>query len=545
MTQGCKFYVFREGRRKVSGELLLGGLRGSLGRAQDESGWVDALLRAGELECALDDAGDANAPAIAAITDGCAKKLASWGYGARPELMAKLPTRLAGEFTVSTPEGFAYYALHPRQYAEVVEKIGPAKSAVVVGIRSIGTTLSAMTAAAFRRQGVAGERFTVRPKGHPFEREVEWDDAQRRAIARGRMNQALFVVVDEGPGLSGSSFLSVAEALIGAGVAREQIVLVPSHAPQLTSLRAKNAAERWKRFRSITAPEGRYPKAQWVGGGAWRERFCGATNTWPGVWSAMERAKFLGDDLFWKFEGHGPYGARAREIARVLAEQGFGAAVRKDEFGYLGYERVHGRAATHQDLTPERLQRMAEYCALRAQEFRVEVSPAQQKDLATAVRVNYERGFEATLPASLQKLPVMRGTACDARMSPRKWMLAEDGRFVKLDATSHGDDHFFPGPCDIAWDLAGAVIEWEMDATTRENFLHIYTTLTSDPVGRRIRAYLVAYAVLRFAWTRTAATSVQSTAEQERFLAESLRYRDAVETWVTAASAAVQAVRAS
>lgn len=545
MTQDCKFYVFREGRRKVQGELLLGSLRGSLSRAQDENGWVDALLRAGELECALADAGDPNAGLAAEITDACAKKLASWSYGTDPKLLAKLPVRLQGEFTVSTPEGFAYYALHPRQYVDVVEKIGAGKSAVVVGIRSIGTTLSAMTAAAFRRQGVTAERFTVRPTGHPFEREVEWDDAQQKAIARGRMNRARFVVVDEGPGLSGSSFLSVAEALCAAGVAREQIVLVPSHAPQLTSLRAKDAAERWNKFKSVTAPEGRYPKAQWIGGGVWRERFCGASSAWPGAWAAMERAKFLDERVFWKFEGHGPYGENARKIARVLSEQGFGAEVRRDELGYLGYESVHGRAATHNDLSPERLRRIAEYCALRAQEFRAEVSAAQQKDLATAVRVNYERGFEAQLPAALQKLPVMRGTICDARMSPRKWMLADDGRFLKLGATSHGDDHFFPGPCDIAWDLAGAIIEWEMDAATRENFLHTYTSLTSDPVARRIRNYLVAYGVVRFAWTRTAASSVQSTAEQERFLAESLRYRDAVETWVTAASAAVQAVRAS
>ena len=26
----------------------------------------------------------------------------------------------------------------------------------------------------------------------------------------------------------------------------------------------------------------------------------------------------------------------------------------------------------------------------------------------------------------------------------------------------HGDDHFFPGPTDIAWDLAGTIVEWEL-----------------------------------------------------------------------------------
>src|SRR3954452_24649815 len=121
MNSDCKFFVFREGRRSVAGEQLLGGLRGSLSRAADVNGWTDALLRAGELECGLEDAGSLEAERIAAITDACAKKLVSWSYRQDLGLLHGLPLRIGGELTVSTPEGFAYYALHPRQYAEVAE----------------------------------------------------------------------------------------------------------------------------------------------------------------------------------------------------------------------------------------------------------------------------------------------------------------------------------------------------------------------------------------------------------------------------------------
>ena len=38
---------------------------------------------------------------------------------------------------------------------------------------------------------------------------------------------------------------------------------------------------------------------------------------------------------------------------------------------------------------------------------------------------------------------------------------------MKVDAAAHGDDHGFPGPVDVAWDLAGAVVEWELGGAAR------------------------------------------------------------------------------
>ena len=78
---------------------------------------------------------------------------------------------------------------------------------LVVGIRSIGTTLSAVAAAAARARGIAAERITVRPQGHPYNRTAEFTAEQMAAVSRAVSSGASFVVVDEGPGLSGSSFL--------------------------------------------------------------------------------------------------------------------------------------------------------------------------------------------------------------------------------------------------------------------------------------------------------------------------------------------------
>jgi len=544
MATDLKFYVFRDGRKTVPAEHLLGALRGSLRAAKDENGWVDALLRSGELECALDDAGDAQAREIAAITDTCAKKLVSWSYSARPELMTELPLRLAGEVQVSTPEGFAYYALHPRQYADVVERLGALRGAVVVGIRSIGTTLSAVMGAALSGRGSWVKRMTVRPEGHPFDREVKWNVTHLQAICAGIIRNATFVIVDEGPGLSGSSFLSVAEALLKAGVEADKIVLVPSHEVNVAGLRAKDAAARWKRFRCVTVGDGRYPEGEWIGGGEWR-KLLGERGEGVGAWKTLERAKFLAPEVFWKFAGHGAYGAQMRATARSLADAGFAPKIVGDKSGYIGYEFVAGRHASSADLNTERLRTMVAYCAFRSEEFACAASDAQQKDLATMVRVNYEREFGTRLPAALRKLPVVRTMICDAKMAPHEWMLAADGRFLKLDGDSHGDDHFFPGPCDVAWDLVGAMVEWDMDASTREAFAREYVAQTHDNVAPRIRNYVVAYAVFRMAWARTAAAGMRGTAEEERLTREALRHRGFVERAVKGASAAVQEAIAS
>src|SRR5262249_34107782 len=153
----------------------------------------------------------------------------------------EVPERL----TVSFPEGFCYYGLHPLDYLELLGRSPiEAPAIAVVGIRSIGTTLSAVVRACFELRGVVAERITVRPVGHPFERTLSLVGQNRSWIASQLERGAVFLVVDEGPGLSGSSFLAVAEALTSAGVPQERIILLPSSRPNLSSLLAPNASAR-------------------------------------------------------------------------------------------------------------------------------------------------------------------------------------------------------------------------------------------------------------------------------------------------------------
>src|ERR1700757_5092869 len=92
---GWNMYVFRDGRHSVAGPALLRQLADAIravssastaqsSRSTDHTGsaenarnnhLIEALLRAGELECTLADAGDPGEARVACVTDGLAAHL--------------------------------------------------------------------------------------------------------------------------------------------------------------------------------------------------------------------------------------------------------------------------------------------------------------------------------------------------------------------------------------------------------------------------------------------------------------------------------------
>src|SRR5262249_51338188 len=123
-TRGLNLLVFRDGRRQVNGAALRRGLLAQLNRFSEASP-VDvrmgALLRSGGLECAVADS-DAFVPPFSKLTDVVAEALLSGQlsdcFQSTKKALATAP--MPEEMTVSTPEGFAYYALHPLSYAQVL-----------------------------------------------------------------------------------------------------------------------------------------------------------------------------------------------------------------------------------------------------------------------------------------------------------------------------------------------------------------------------------------------------------------------------------------
>src|SRR5690242_4871694 len=187
----CRMIVYREQRKRVATAEVLR-------RIGDARGF-EREMEFGEFHAGLADA----------YTPDCDRDVRD--------------TPIPPQIEISVPEGFAYYALDPELYRRAarrfVSEARPERVAVI-GIRSIGATLGAIVCDEIQRSRL----WTVRPRGHPFDRQIRADyDLARAWMTWG----GHFAIVDEGPGISGLSFASVAEFLSTLGVPDDRIVFFP------------------------------------------------------------------------------------------------------------------------------------------------------------------------------------------------------------------------------------------------------------------------------------------------------------------------------
>jgi hypothetical protein len=457
-----------------------------------------AFITAGELAQGIADTefaargADAASPAqdsAMALLLACAGALrASWDSGfaqaplPAPGEIASLPNRIE----TRTAEGFAFYALYPESYALAAAGSGLPAATRVIGLRSIGAPLGALVAAALG----AAAPVTLRPTGHPFRREL----ALSPALA-GRLPPAPgapVAVVDEGPGLSGSSFGAVADWLEARAVMPGRLAFFPSHGgapgPQASPrhrARWDAAARHWLPFEAVVQPR----LAGWVrdltgpaqgpleeiSGGAWRARRHADAVDWPPVHAMQERRKYLlpagGATWLLKFAGLGQEGERKAARAQMLAEAGFTPPVAGWRHGFL-VGRWIGEA---RPLDPDGADhgRLAEQlgCYLR---FRARAFPAApdqgaspttlwqmaRHNTAVALGQDAARRFDRWTPAELAALAARaRPVETDNRLQAWEWLVLPDGRLLKADAVDHHAAHDLVGCQDIAWDVAGAMVE--------------------------------------------------------------------------------------
>lgn len=521
-------WIFREGRREVSGPAMV---RDLVRRLASNASVLDPLIQAGELEAALEDVNAPAAPAAALLTDALAARL-SGDNPRSPAQFEPLAAKVEApeKISISPPEGFSYYALHPLDFAKVVERI-PDRFAIsaVIGIRSIGTTLSAVTVAALKARGSTATRITVRPDGHPYARTTEFSPEQERWIAEQLSQSAQFFVVDEGPGRSGSTFLSVAEALCRLCVPQERITVVGSREFDPEGLCAENAGARWRGLHYLSTVPGansRFVNFPYLGGGDWRMYFFAGEREWPESWTQMERLKFLSPDgrQFFKFEGMGPIGGEVRERAFSLAAAGFSPAVKDVGGGFLSYQTIDGRCLQKQHVSSSVLEQIARYCAFRVSEFSRSASNDSELEHMLAFNVQQEFGRELSLKQGqlMSEHPVL----ADGRMQPYEWVVSGPEKLLKTDAISHGDNHFFPGPCDIAWDLAGTVMEWNLNREATEFLLRKFRQFSGIDVSPRLNHYMLAYCVFRLGFCKMARSTVPGSAEESRLDLAYIRYRE-------------------
>jgi hypothetical protein len=110
-------------------------------------------------------------------------------------------------------------------------------------------------------------------------------------------------------------------------------------------------------------------------------------------------------------------------------------------------------------------------------------------------------------------------------MLPHEWLRTAVG-YRKTDALDHHDDHFYPGPQDIAWDVAGTCFEFGLADGARRGFIARYRRASGDlGIARRLPFFAVAYLAFRLGYATLAADTLGRTADASRFRRRSEHYR--------------------
>lgn len=472
---------------------------------------VAILLRAGELVQGLadlelarmgaDDISASRQTGECLLLDLAGLVARSWrqGFAGPVVVPARVARSLADSqaplsLSIREPEGYAFYALYPESYLEAAAGSGLAADTVVIGLRSIGTTLSAIVAASIG----AAPPITLRPVGDPFRRRLAVAPQLAERLLRDRA--ADFAIVDEGPGLSGSSFGCVADWLEDHDVSANRIHFFPGHKGGLGPQSCGRHRERWaERLRHVIDVDDLLIKpshsarhlADWVAhlvgplekpledvsAGLWRKKLPG--DRWPPADGRFERRKFLahtaGGPWLVKFAGLGEAGQRKLVKARLLAEAGFTPPVAGLCHGFLVQKWVSAKPMAPPEFRrPAFIAHLGRYLSFRAHSL--PPPAAQGASMAKLCEMAVINTEEALGRAAASRLKSRLGDAerynstivpvdTDNRLHRWEWLVQGERHILKTDALDHSSAHDLVGCQDIGWDIAGASIEFDL---TRE-----------------------------------------------------------------------------
>ena len=458
--------------------------------------------------------------------------------------------------SIKRAEGYAFYALYPEAYAAAAQALDATIALRVIGIRSIGAGLAAMVAAPRRVECLA----TVRPVGHPFQREVRVNSALAARLLDGP--DAQFAIVDEGPGLSGSSFGAVADFLEANGAPASRIHFFPGHAGDLGPQASPRHRERWRSARRhgfdfdrlvLHSKNPVHRLERWVAslvgeplapledisGGAWRRHRFANVRDWPAAHIHQERRKFLlrTESGVWllKFAGLGADGERKLKPARQLHAAGFAPEVAGVRHGFL-VERWLGDARPLEVSTIARgglVRHLASYMAFRAEHFAARPEEgASLAELGEMARYNAAQALGEEAAGRLERwrgrLSVLahrvRPIETDNRMHAWEWLQTPDGRVVKTDALDHHAAHDLVGCQDVAWDVAGTTVEFALSAAEQNELCAVVEREGGCTVDRELLAFLtpcyLAFQLGSFTMAADALAGVPDEATRLRTMAD-------------------------
>ncbi|TWB48457.1 hypothetical protein FBZ98_10875 [Rhizobium sp. ERR 922] len=453
---------------------------------------------------------------------------------------------------IRRPEGYAHYALYPESFLEAALRSGLTSDTVVIGVRSIGVGLGALVAAALG----SGSAYSLRPTGDPFRRHVLPGEAlQNQILSRSDTD---FAIVDEGPGLSGSSFGCIADWLETNGVPAERLHFFPSHKGDPGGQVSKTHLRRWRQRRPhvvdvheliLDAPEKKHNLKSWacellgvsgdswqdLSGGEWRRLRYGDPHNWPPSYRRQEKLKFLLSNgearHLVKFAGLCDT-ATKQARGRVLSEASFTPPVLGTCHGFIVEPWVEGSPMTAEPASKEMVVQIGQYLGFRAGHLPAAHGGASLSDLCHMAVVNIGEALGSEIANHVERLigqphrltKYLRRTDTDNRLHRWEWVRRQDGRLMKTDALDHNASHDLIGCQDVAWDVAGACVEFDLSKAQR---LHLAQIVAAE-AGRDVRedvldVFEACYLGFQIGLWSLAAQS-QDTAERGRLTNAVARY---------------------
>ncbi len=542
---------------------------------------VAVFIEAAELAQGIADARfsasgvDAQSAEVAGITNVLMQLAAlvqrSWesGFCTDVELIGKVDQAIESlSCCVSLPdtvsrrvsEGYAFYALYPELYLEAGKALA-GKDPQVIGLRSIGFGLAALVAQS------AGARppLSLRPTGHPFHRVL----SLAPKILADLSSASDYAIVDEGPGLSGSSFGAVIDCLETLGVTFSRMQVFPSHAGPPGGEAEPRLRARWQKVAKhhvgfddlfLANRDDTRCLSNWasdligrpnepiedLSAGAWRRLNLPADESaWPPSYGFQERRKFRlrtrSGRWLLKFSGLGRYGADKLPRAQALSGAGFTPEVLGLRYGFL-VERWIDAPCLDLRLISRRalIDCVSRYLGFRAKSFYSPEAGSGASLAELARMLNQNAGetcasaagdIDRYARAAVRLESQVRRIVTDNRLQCWEWLMSPDGTIIKTDALDHAQTHDLIGCQDVAWDIAGAIVEFELDLSEADELVGRVGAQRSEAVNRKLLDFLLpCYSAFQLGLAATARQSLSSaSADAARLRGTEERYRRVLE----------------
>jgi hypothetical protein len=242
-------------------------------------------------------------------------------------------------------------------------------------------------------------------------------------------------------------------------------------------------------FEDLTGP---ITSIEEISGGAWAK----GRGDKPPSHPMLERRKFklTSESGSWlaKFAGLGDIGQAKFARSRTLFRAGAGAEPLGVRRGFLLERWIEG--APGLQVNREGLvEHVGRYLGLRALAFPAEAEDgASLEDLAVMTRVNVAALKGQAAADALPAPPIKakpKPIHVDGRLHRWEWITTRDERLIKTDALDHSCGHDLVGCQDVAWDVAGARVELELDEAEVERLCAAVAGVCDRPVDKDLLAF--------------------------------------------------------